>query len=63
MIKRSDHKCSILFDWEIVEVRPQQASMLACVALAGTSERLAGQEFLRELIVGVLTPSDLAGSF
>ena len=41
-------------------MRPRQASMLACVVLAGTSEGLAGQEFLRELIVGVAAASDLA---
>jgi len=29
----------------IIEVRPQQASVLACVVLAGTSEGLAGPEF------------------
>ena len=46
----------------IVEVRPRQASELACVVLAGTSEGLAVQEFLRELVVGVAAPSDLAGS-
>ena len=33
-----------------------------CVVLAGTSEGLAGQEFLRELVVGVEVPSDLVGS-
>ena len=43
-------------------MRPRQASVLACVVLAGTSEGLAGQEFLRELVVSVATPSDLAGS-
>ena len=34
------------FLWELgVEVRPRQASVLACVVLAGTSEGLAGLEF------------------
>ena len=46
----------------IVEVRPRQASVLACVVLARTSEGLVGQEFLRELVVGVMASSDLAGS-
>ena len=30
----------------IVEVRPRQASVLACVVLAGTSEELAGLRVL-----------------
>jgi len=35
------------FLWELgVEVRPQQASMLACVVLTGTSEGLAGPRVL-----------------
>ena len=46
----------------IVEVWSRQASELACVVLAGTSEGLASPEFLRELVVGVAAPSDLAGS-
>ena len=46
MIKRSDHKCSTLLYWEIVEVRPWQVSVLACVVLAGTSEGLAGLRVL-----------------
>ena len=34
------------FLWELgVEVQPQQASVLACVILAGTCEGLAGLEF------------------
>ena len=36
--------------------------MLACVVLAGTSERLAVQELLRELIVVIIAPSNLAES-
>ena len=43
-------------------MQPQQASMLACVVLAGTSEGLAGLRVLEGLIVGVAAPSDLAGS-
>ena len=43
-------------------MQPRQASMLACVVLTGTSEGLAGPKFLRELIVGVAAPSDLAVS-
>ena len=51
------------FLWELsVEVRLRQASVLACVVLAGTSEGLAGPKFLMELVVGVTAPSDLAGS-
>ena len=46
MITRSDHKCSTPFDWEFVEVRPQQASVIACVVHAGTSEGLAGPRVL-----------------
>ena len=35
------------FLWELgVEVRPRQASMLACVVIAGTSEGLAGPRIL-----------------
>ena len=62
VIKRNDHKCSTPLYWEFVEVRPRQASVLVCVVLARTSERLTVQEFLRELVVGVTAPSDLAGS-
>ena len=43
-------------------MQPQQASELACAVLTGVSEGLAVQEFLRELVVGAETPSDLAGS-
>ena len=46
VIKRSDHKCFTPFYWEIVKVWPQQASMLACVVLAGTSEGLMGPRVL-----------------
>ena len=35
------------FLWELgVEVRPRQASVLACVVLAGTSKGLAGPRVL-----------------
>ena len=43
-------------------MRPQQASVLACVVLTGTSEGLVSPRVLRELIVGVAAPSDFAGS-
>ena len=46
MIKRSDHKCSTPLYWEVVKVWPQQASVLACVVLAGTSEGFAGLRVL-----------------
>ena len=42
-------------------MRPWQASLFACVVLAGTSEELVGLEC--ELVVGVATPSDPVGSF
>ena len=55
--------CCDKYLWELgVEVRPRQASMLACVVLAGTSEGLVVQEFLRELVVGVAAPGDLMRS-
>ena len=38
---------------------PRQASVLACVVLAGTSEGLAGQKFLRELVLGVAALNNL----
>ena len=41
----------------------RQAYGFACVIFAGTSEELAGPRALRELVVGVTVPSDLAGSF
>ena len=43
-------------------MRPRQANELACIVLAGTSEGLAVQETLRELVVNVAALSDLAGS-
>ena len=43
-------------------MRSRQASVLVCIVLAGTSEGLTILEFLKELIVGVAAPSDLAGS-
>ena len=43
-------------------MRPRRACGFACVVLAGTIKGLAGQEFLRELVVGVAAPSDLAVS-
>ena len=42
-------------------MRPWQASVLACVVLARTSEGLTGPEFYCKFVVGVETPSDLAG--
>ena len=42
---------------------PRQASVLTCVVLAGTSKGFAGLRVFRELIVSVVAPSDLAGSF
>ena len=36
---------------------------MLCIVRAGSSEGLAGPRVLEELIVGVATPSDLAGSF
>ena len=39
-----------------------QASVLACVVLARTSERLAGPSVLEGALVDVVAPSDLAGS-
>ena len=41
---------------------PHQASVLACDVLARISEGLAGPRVLKELVVGVAVPSDLAGS-
>ena len=46
MIKKSDDKCSTPFDWEIVEVWPRQASMLAYVVLVRTSEGLVSSRVL-----------------
>ena len=46
VIKKSGHMCSIPFDWEIVEMWSQQASVLACVVLAGISEGLVGPRVL-----------------
>ena len=46
VIKRSDHKCSTPLYWEVMEVRPWQASELACVVLVGTSEELTGPRVL-----------------
>ena len=43
----SDQEKKIMY-WEVVEMRPQQASVLACVVLAGTSEGLAGPRVLEE---------------
>ena len=43
-------------------MRPRQASVLACVVLAGTSEGLAGPRVLEEARLGVAAPSDLTGS-
>ena len=39
----------------------RQASVLACVVLAGTCEGFAGPRVLEELIIGVAAPSDFAG--
>ena len=41
----SDQEKKIM-DWEVVEMRPQQASVLAHVVLAGTSEGLVGPRVL-----------------
>ena len=46
----------------ILEVRPQQASVLACVVLAGKSEGLAGPRVLEGARCRCWAPSDLAGS-
>ena len=50
------------FDWEIVEVRLRQASVLTCVVLAGTSEGLADPRVLEGARCRFAAPSDLAGS-
>jgi len=39
-------KCSNPLYWEVVEVKPRQASVLACVVLAETSEGLVGPRVL-----------------
>ena len=44
MIKRSDHQVFHLVLESVVEVQPRQASVLACVVLAGTSEGLGGSK-------------------
>jgi len=44
-------------------VQPRQASVLACVVVAGSSKGLTGPRVLGELVVGVAVLSDLAGSF
>ena len=41
-------KCSNLYLESVVEVRPRQASELACVALAGKNGGLAGLRVLKE---------------
>ena len=53
--------CCFEFLWELdVEVRPRQASVLACVVLArGTSKSM---EFYCQLVVGVAAPSGPVGS-
>ena len=43
-------------------MRPRRSCGFACVVLAGTSEGLASPRVLGELIVGVVAPSNLAGS-
>ena len=62
VIKRSDHKCSTPLYWEVVEARHRQASVLGVLFLQEQVRDLRVQEFLRELVVGVATPSDLGGS-
>ena len=62
VIKRSDHKCSTPLYWEIIEVRPRQVSVLACVVLAGISEGLTGLRVLEGARCRCCAPSDLAGS-
>ena len=45
-------------------MRPRQASVLACVVLAGTREGLESpKEFSVNSLVGVSAPSDPVGSF
>ena len=47
----------------VVEVRPQQASILGVLFLREQVRDLRVQEFLRELVVGIAALSDLVGSF
>ena len=47
----------------VVRGQPRQASVLACVALAGTRRDLRVKEFLWELVLVVSAPSELVGSF
>ena len=53
------------FLWELsVEVRPRQACGFRCMLFLREQVRdLRVQEFLSEIVVGVMAPSDLAGSF
>ena len=44
----------------IVELRPQQASVLAYIVLAGANERFAGPRVLREFVAGVAALGDIA---
>jgi len=44
----------------VVEVRPQQASILGVLFLREQVRDLRVQEFLRELVVGITTLNDLA---
>ena len=46
----------------IVEVRPRQASVLACVVLAGTSEGLASPRVLERSRCRCWASSDITGS-
>ena len=46
VIKCSDHQVFQLVVRGVVEVRPRQASVLACVVIAGTREGLAGPRVL-----------------
>ena len=41
---------------------PRQTSVFVCVVLAGTSEELTGPRVLEGARLGVVAPSDLAGS-
>ena len=44
-------------------MRPRQASVLACVVLAGAREGLVSPRSSSELVVGVAALSDPVGSF
>ena len=63
VIKRNDHKCSTLYFESCKGCSLSELAGSRVLSFREQVRNLRAQEFLRELVMGVVAPSDHAGSF